>query len=685
VKQFDSKNMKKTRWAALFAGIMAAVLASTSTLQHVSFAASSKTDPLTETDEIHAAFPESYWEGLDALKKAHPNWKFVAFYTGLDWEDVMGIDAESEPLTNLVEAFRSNGKMYYPTSWYSTSIPGAYNWVANSWTPYDSGNWYQASIEAIEYCMDPRNFLTEMQIFQFLDSSSPLDEETALAAVSNVFSTIGGSHWTQSGEMLDLYYMEEVPNPEYQEYLDGIEAGTWTITYVPDETIEQRHYLTYAEAVTKIATELGLNQVTIASRIRQEQGLGTSSLISGTQEFTVTVEGEPQTVSGYYNYFNIGASGSSREEITRNGLTEAYKGGWDTRYKALAGGAEKYSSKFIKYGQTTLYFQKFFVDSSYPQYLYWKQYMQNLNAPQSEAKTAYNSFLSADALDSDLTFIIPIYSNMPETAAEKPTKDGNPNYKLASISVGSEMVEGFDMDTADYETISFDNEVLTALITARSYATTTRVKIINRYLDENEEEQEDSYDAEYTLLVTEDVSRGNHTADIRLHFGNNNLSIISTAENGDSFTYHLTIFRDTEAVYGDINDDGEWNIYDIVYMQSHLLGKNTLTGKAFEAADLYMDGEINIYDLVILQSYLLGKSETIQVINPNPPTEEPTSESEEPTSETESSEEPSESSTEVPEESSAETIEESTAETMEETSESSTEEPTESMAETSVE
>ena len=95
-------------------------------------------------------FPDSYKPYLEELAKKHPNWTFVALYTNLDWEYV--IENETEFGKNLVP-------INYSDSWKNTT-PGQYN------VEIDSG-WVDSSVQAVEYCMDPRNFLNEVRIFQF--------------------------------------------------------------------------------------------------------------------------------------------------------------------------------------------------------------------------------------------------------------------------------------------------------------------------------------------------------------------------------------------------------------------------------------------------------------------------------------------------------------------------------------
>jgi len=95
-------------------------------------------------------FPGSYQGYLTELSNKHPNWKFKALYTNLDWNYV--IEQENQYGKNLVPK-------NYADSWKNTT-PGQYN------IEVDRG-WVDSSRQAVEYCMDPRNFLFETRLFQF--------------------------------------------------------------------------------------------------------------------------------------------------------------------------------------------------------------------------------------------------------------------------------------------------------------------------------------------------------------------------------------------------------------------------------------------------------------------------------------------------------------------------------------
>ncbi len=52
--------------------------------------------------------------------------------------------------------------------------------------------------------------------------------------------------------------------------------------------------------------------------------------------------------------------------------------------------------------------------------LFWHQYMTNVLAPYSESKSIYNGYKQAGILETPISFIIPIYNNMPEIPTESP-------------------------------------------------------------------------------------------------------------------------------------------------------------------------------------------------------------------------------------------------------------------------
>lgn len=295
-------------------------------------------------------FPESYREALYALKEQHPSWTFVKMNTTMDWNEV--ISSQLEDSRSLVYK----------------SLP--------DWTKaglYDSGNWYYATEAAVKMYMDPRNGLTEDRIFQFelLTYNEEYHTQEAISA------------------FLDNTFM------------NGSQNAPGTI-------------FTYAEIFWLVGQEEGrrVSPFHLAARVLQEQGQGTSPLISGTYP----------GYEGYYNYFNVSASGNTDQQVIESGLTYARNHGWDNAYNSIMGGADVISANYIRRGQDTLYLQKFNVNPNGYYRPHTHQYMQNITAPTTEALSMKRLYASADSLDSTFVFKIPVYDNMPETACGEPAE-----------------------------------------------------------------------------------------------------------------------------------------------------------------------------------------------------------------------------------------------------------------------
>ncbi len=113
-------------------------------------------------------FPESYKDGLRQLHAQYPNWVFRAKNTGIDWNTA--VENESVLGRNLV----ATGSI---SSWKSVES-GAYNWDNSTWTGFDGSNWVAASQDIIRYYMDPRNFLDDTYVFQFLSHEYDSNSQT---------------------------------------------------------------------------------------------------------------------------------------------------------------------------------------------------------------------------------------------------------------------------------------------------------------------------------------------------------------------------------------------------------------------------------------------------------------------------------------------------------------------------
>ena len=319
-------------------------------------------------------FPDSYKPYLLELQKKYSNWKFVALYTDLDWNYV--IDNENQFGKNLVPKS-------YSDAWKNTK-PGEYN------VEVDAG-WVDSSRRAVEYTMDPRNFLNQVRIFQF--ESLSYDEST------NNINAI-------------------------EKILYGTEFYNKIVQYYDSNGSQITMSSKYSDLILDAGRTSRVSSYHLASRIKQEVGPFLShSSISGI------VPG----FEGLYNFYNIGATSSSEPMgAIKNGLRYARDGKgasqatkdkylipWNTKQKAITGGGIFIGSSYINLGQDTVYLQKFHVTSNDGS-LFWHQYMTNVLAPYSESKLIYNGYVNTDILNDSLSFIIPIYNNMPEIPVQSP-------------------------------------------------------------------------------------------------------------------------------------------------------------------------------------------------------------------------------------------------------------------------
>ena len=92
-------------------------------------------------------FPEDYKKSLRGLHTLHPNWVFVAYKTGLKWNDVL----KKETAKNVSLVHKSYPSSYRSSTYRSQVEPG----------------WYNANSTIVAYYMDPRNFLNQDRIYMF--------------------------------------------------------------------------------------------------------------------------------------------------------------------------------------------------------------------------------------------------------------------------------------------------------------------------------------------------------------------------------------------------------------------------------------------------------------------------------------------------------------------------------------
>ena len=276
-----------------------------------------------------------YKEKIESLMQKYPNWNFELLYTGLIFDEAIRGECAIHS-RNLV-----------PTNYGG-------EWVCSvcGTKLYDSG-WYCASEKAVAYYMDPRNFLDDNNVFQFLDLNEYSSDSVSLEGIQ---SKVGG-------------------------------------TFLQN----------YSNDINNACKNTNVNPYYIIARLIQEQGS------KGTTIGTGMNGGDGKT---YYNPFNIGASGNGYDAIYSNALATAKSYGWDSMQKAIEGGISFCKKNWLENYQNTLYQNKFDIDTTNGSSLYTHQYMQNLMAAYSEARTLRSMYANTGKANSLFTFVIPVYENM---------------------------------------------------------------------------------------------------------------------------------------------------------------------------------------------------------------------------------------------------------------------------------
>ncbi len=530
---------------------------------YIKFPVSYSYDSTFENYLNSQGFPESYKVSLRTLHTEHPTWVFQAQKTGLNWSDVMA--AEGAVGANLVSKSSIS-------SWKSTEY-GAYDWNTGTWTGFDGSSWVAASKDIVAYYMDPRNFLNDTYVFQFLhhayDSNVQTREgltslitgtflektpESTTAATQSVQETIGsgsspvvnnsGSTGTSGSLQQGESYGPGMSMGTSGGTSSGSSSGSTGSQGVSLEgpgstvssTISQRKVITTAlpeveygpgmdaSSITDDNTgasntspvPTGQTYVDIIMKAAAQTGvnpyvLGAMILQEQGTGKSGSISGKTAGYEGYYNFFNVGAFASgSMSAITRGLWYASQSGSYGRPWNSI--------EKSI-IGGATYYSENFLKNGQDTFYLkkfnvqgsnlYKHQYMTNVEGAAGEGAKLARAYTDAMKKQA-LVFKIPVFNNMPETACAKPTVNGSPNNKLSGITIdGYSLTPTFSKDTEKYDLV-VDSSVSSVNIRATAI------------------------DSKATVSGAGTISLGSGTTIVK---------IVVKAENGDTRTYQVSIAK----------------------------------------------------------------------------------------------------------------------------------------------
>lgn len=526
-------------------------------------------------------FPSSYQARLQKLKQLHPNWEFVAYYTGVSWSDLTSSSAENKCLRNTI---------------YKNTLldPATLCYVGH----HGDANYYCASAKMVNYYLDPRNFLKETQIFQFLDltDSSSVTRNDVVLAVS----------------------------------------GTYLEPYV--------------DIIISAAQEVGISPLTIVSTIFQE--------IGKYKDPPLQISGQYPGYEGYYNYYNYGATDGAG--AVERGMQKAKELGWNSPAVAIRGGAQRVlAGEYISKGQTTKYFHKFDVvgneilresmgSKTYSSsYFFSHQYMTNLRDPSAQAGTLYNQYRNSNKLDSHLTFIIPVYTGMPESPVQVPTSltsaDGELYFVDCNGVSGVNLRSAASSSSTSYGSV-YRNTVVAVLEKGTSFS---KIKVCKATTNANNAwgiDYQIGYMAteyltplaNYASDITPDPTPDPPTPSTNIKVDGTYLKTIPAVTVNDVKTkytdatvkgasgevitdgtqvvatgFTVTTGGNTYTVIkvGDTDSDGQIMPADYVKIKNHIMGNtNNMNEAQKKAADVDGDGQIMPADYVKIKNHIMGVS-----------------------------------------------------------------------------
>ncbi len=561
---------------------------------------------LTASDQAYEAelkakgFPDTYIPYLVKLHQTHPNWIFNANQINLNWDELV----RNEASKNVVHKDYINDANIdvYTTR---QMIEGAY---------------YILTDAVNAFYLDPRNYLSEKMIFAFETLGYNYNNDNRNEFDRN--SEMSQHYYKSIKTMLSSSYLNK------DEYLYSfIEAG-------------------FKNKVSPIHL--------VASAIQEGASRESYAAVSGNSGLFYN----GQNLNGYYNFFNIG----SHEDAFTNSpvarglayacgsacgsqFTDFYGQPWNTREKAIFGGAQFLSNEYLSNGQSTLYYKKFDLKG------FWHQYMTNILAPIQEGESAYNGHSETGILDSPIEFDIPVYQNMPNSVS-LPEIASIVN-TLDEIKVDNKVIEGYDKDVIEYtvyvpmnytsvkvEATKSDNKSSVAGLGAIELKETTTA---HQIIVTAESGAKKTY--KITIVKVEDTTTVNDIlSNLSVKVNGNimnhihpettaNTLIQSILKNSPKTTVtvydskgtiitgaslletggRIRIAAPTETkefttvVTGDASKDGKVTILDLLQVQKDIVGSTKLDELAYKAADVSNDGKVTILDLLMIQKYLKGQ------------------------------------------------------------------------------
>lgn len=387
-----------------------------------------------------AGFSESYIDGsyssqngsvgLAALQKAHPNWKFVAFKTGLNFDDAVNGEKSGTPTSE------ENLRAYLdPRNWLSEKYIFQFESIKKSDASQSTSS-VNAILKGTWMANNEITYFDTQNVSQKVSEVSSYAESMIKASNDSGMSAnyIAAKIRQENGGATNSAKAVSGLNPPFQGIYNYFNIGAYS---------SAMDGLAWAAGFLKAKTDTVLYEAADENSkavVTVSNGQRMSYINEKGDFFRVTLYDE--LGSGKYKYDDkeIGYIKKSAVNTTYFGN---YGRPWTDPNKAIYYGAKFIANGYLKY-QYTMYLQKFNVNSQSGN-LYKHEYMTNVNGAASESAHLYSGYSNAGLLNSAHTFYIPVFNNMPNdnsntttTTTITTTKNYTPaKVKLTSLTAQS--------------------------------------------------------------------------------------------------------------------------------------------------------------------------------------------------------------------------------------------------------
>lgn len=316
------------------------------------------------TEPTHTNIPEDiplqYKEQVLALKSIYPNWNFKFYDAGLSLNSAIDLQYNmNQPVPKIdISQYKETDKTII-----NNRISLLKNSIKTKSLTYDKlyktylteGNFFLPKKSAVGYYMNPVNFLNDSSIFQFLELKFN-DSIHNLDSIKTIFSN---TYFSKDPNNYALWFYNASKNNDINPYF----------------------------LISKAIVEGGAYKID-----------SSNTLLTGFKSGNST----------YYNFFGINAKDGNSSESAKK---YAIDNDWSSPEKAINGGAQYISERYINEGQDTFYTLRYNLTGN-SGYLktstFSHQYASNIADANTKSLVFSKQFKSI-LTKSDLVFNIPIY------------------------------------------------------------------------------------------------------------------------------------------------------------------------------------------------------------------------------------------------------------------------------------